>query len=348
MATSNVVLFDQNQRPSYALQKAEPSSLTKALAGGGAFGKRISIKGGVFRLISDGKEVAAIDERYLDVVIIRSAEKIGRTYYSQKFDEEHAAAPDCWSPDGVKPDASVAAPQYSSCAQCPQNAKGSGNEETRACRFSQRVAVLLANDMEGEVMQLVLPAKSLFGKEEGDNRPLQAYARYVAAGNANIEWLITRLKFDTSVATPKLFFKAMRWLTDEELEIVKEKAASEDAIRACVMTVAQMDKVEGAAPPAAVTQALGKPPAAAEAPAPAAPAPKAPAAEEEPPPPPPSTGRKPRGKAAAKTEAPPKPPVEDAEPPAPEPTVRKTAAPATQLPERKSIANIAASWDTDD
>jgi hypothetical protein len=36
--------------------------------GGNSFGKRISIKGGVFRLLASGKEIAAIDERYLDVV----------------------------------------------------------------------------------------------------------------------------------------------------------------------------------------------------------------------------------------------------------------------------------------
>jgi hypothetical protein len=39
--------------------------------------------------------------------------------------------------------------------------------------------LFLANDMEGDVLQLTLPAKSIFGKEEGDNRPLQAYARFL-------------------------------------------------------------------------------------------------------------------------------------------------------------------------
>lgn len=47
---ANVVLFDPKQRPEYALAKQEASALTKSLAGGGGFpGKRISIKGGVFR-----------------------------------------------------------------------------------------------------------------------------------------------------------------------------------------------------------------------------------------------------------------------------------------------------------
>jgi len=39
--------------------------------------------------------------------------------------------------------------------------------------------------MEGDVLQLTLPAKSIFGKEEGDNRPLQAYARFLLAQTPN-------------------------------------------------------------------------------------------------------------------------------------------------------------------
>jgi len=63
------------------------------------------------------------------------------------------------------------------------NVKGSGQGESKACRFSQRLAVVFANDIGGDVMQLQLAATSIFGKEEGDKRPLQAYARYLAAQN---------------------------------------------------------------------------------------------------------------------------------------------------------------------
>ena len=68
---SNVALFNPSQVPSFA-RKGELSDIAKALAGGGAgqSGERISIKGGVFRLLSGGKEIAAIEERYLDVVIV--------------------------------------------------------------------------------------------------------------------------------------------------------------------------------------------------------------------------------------------------------------------------------------
>ena len=223
--------------------------------------KRISTKGGVFRLIAGGKEVAAIDDRHLDVIIVQAAPKISRTYYSGTYEEGSASAPNCWSADGEKPDASVEEPQCSNCASCPQNAKGSGQGDSRACRFSQRLAVVLANDMSGDVMQLNLAATSIFGKEDGDKRPLQAYARYLAAQNISPEMLVTRLKFDTKAAVPKLFFQPVRWLDDTEYSVAIERGQTDDAKRAVTMTVAQTDgvkketlKLEGKKPVAKATE----------------------------------------------------------------------------------------------
>jgi hypothetical protein len=195
--------FNPNQTPAFA-RKGELSALAKSLTGGtgGGGGKRISIKGGVFRLMADGKEITSIDDRHLDVVIVNAAPKISRTFYEGQYVEGETKGPDCWSADGEKPDASIEQPQANDCASCPMNVKGSGQGESKACRFSQRLAVVLANDMQGDVMQLQLAATSIFGKEEGDKRPLQAYARYLAAQNINPETLVTRLRFDTKAAVP--------------------------------------------------------------------------------------------------------------------------------------------------
>ena len=245
---SNVALFNESKVPAFA-KKGELSDLAKSLAGGtGGGGKRISIKGGVFRLLVDGKEIASIDERYLDVVVVNAAPKIGRTFYMKAYDGETPTGPDCWSADGERPDASAVNPQSDRCATCDQNIKGSGSGESRACRFSQRLAVVLANDIEGNVMQLQLPATSIFGKEEGDKRPLQAYARYVVANQASPEMMITRMQFDTKAEAPKLFFKPVRWLNEEEYEVAVRQGKTDDAKRAITMTVAKMDKVETPAP----------------------------------------------------------------------------------------------------
>jgi len=242
---TDVTLFQSGNLPAFAKNR-ELSAVAKALAGGGGAqsGKRISIKGGVFRLVHDGKQIAAVEERYLDIIIVNAAEKISRTFYAGAWDPENPAPPDCWSADGEKPDAKANAPQSPSCATCPQNVKGSGVGESRACRFNQRLAVILANDIEGDVLQLQLPATSIFGKAEGDNYPLQAYARWLAAQSISPEMVVTRMKFDTNKESPKLFFKPVRWLTDDEHATAVEKGQSEDAKRAVTMTVAQVDKVE--------------------------------------------------------------------------------------------------------
>jgi len=324
-----VTIFNPKENVPAFARKAELSPVAKALMGtGGGGGKRISVKGGVFRLISDSKEVASIEERYLDVVIVNAAPKITRTFYIKTFDAENPAPPDCWSGDGDTPDKSVKQPQATTCAKCPQNIKGSGQGDSRACRFSQRLAVVLANDIEGDVLQLSCAATSIFGKGDGENRPLQDYARWLAAQGHDPAMFVTRLKFDTSSATPKLFFKPMRWLTEEEFDICQTQGQHPDAIKAVTMTVAQVDGVDV---PGKALVARGSV-ANDDAPAP----PPPPAAEpDEPPAPPP----KPRGK---KTTAP------AAEPEPEDPEVRKASAPVAPAATKASLTSVLNNWDTDD
>ena len=65
---SNLTLFNSSNVPAFA-RNNELSETAKALTGGtGVSTKRVSIKGGVFRLVAGGKEVASIEDRHLDVV----------------------------------------------------------------------------------------------------------------------------------------------------------------------------------------------------------------------------------------------------------------------------------------
>jgi len=340
-----VTIFNPKENvPAFARAKGELSAVAKALMGSGGGGKRISVKGGVFRLVSEGKEVASIEERYLDVVIVNAAPKITRTFYIAQFDADNPAAPDCWSADGDTPDKTAKTPQATACAKCPQNIAGSGQGDSRACRFSQRLAVVLANDMEGDVMQLSCAATSIFGKGTGENRPLQEYARWLAAQGHDPAMFVTRLKFDTNSATPKLFFKPMRWLTEDEYDLCQQQGQHPDAIKAVTMSVAQMDKVDV---PGKALVARGGDDDEAPAPPPrraaAAPAPvTAPAVdpEDEPPAPAPRKPGRPRKEATAAA------PEVEAE--VAEPEVRKSAAPAAPAATKASLASVLSDWDTDD
>ncbi len=99
-------------------------------------------------------------------------------------------------------------------------------------------------------MQVTLPATSIFGKEEGDKRPLQAYARYMAVQTppVNLDAIVTRMKFDTKAESPKLIFAPVRWLTDEEYLIAQEQGQSKDAERSVSLTPAAADGVVAPAP----------------------------------------------------------------------------------------------------
>ena len=250
---SNIAMFNPSNVPAFA-KNAELSATTLALAGGVTTAggmKRVSIKGGVFRLLSGGKEIASIEDRHLDVIVVKAAPKVSRIFYAGSYDKDAAAAaPDCTSNDGEKPDANVRNKQSSSCATCPQNIAGSGNGQSRACRYQQRLAVVLANNPEGDVLQVTLPATSIFGKEDGDKRPLQAYARAMAAQTppVNLDSIVTRMKFDTKAESPKLIFAPVRWLTDDEFEIVQTQSQSKDAEKAISSTPASVDGVATPAP----------------------------------------------------------------------------------------------------
>ncbi len=250
---SNIAMFNPSNVPAFA-KNAELSATTLALAGNvnaGSGMKRVSIKGGVFRLLASGKEIASIEDRHLDVIIVKAAPKVSRIFYAGGYDKDAAAAaPDCTSADGEKPDAGVKNKQSSSCTTCPQNIAGSGNGQSRACRYQQRLAVVLANNPDGDVLQVTLPATSIFGKEDGDKRPLQAYARYMAAQTppVNLDAIVTRMKFDTKAESPKLFFSPMRWLTDDEYESAVEQSKSKDAEKAVAVTPAAADGVVAPAP----------------------------------------------------------------------------------------------------
>lgn len=261
---SNVALFNPGNLPAFAKTR-ELSAMSRALAGGASGGKRISIKGGVFRLIDGGKELSTVEERYLDVVIVNAAPTVNRVWYAKKYDGDAVSAPDCWSADDKKPSPLSKDAQSASCATCPQNISGSGEGNSRACRFQQRLAVVLADDVTGAVMELTVPALSLFGKEVNGKLPLQAYAKWLSHNSVDIAMVVTRMSFDTSAESPKLFFKTMRWLTDDEYAQVVEQGKSAEAIDAVTVTFSASTK-ESAAVSAPAEFAGSRPKKAAPAP----------------------------------------------------------------------------------
>jgi len=238
---SEITLF-KDAVPAH-IKARQLDDVTSSLAGGSGL-KRISIRGGVFRLMDGGQEIAVREDRSLNMVVVNAAPNISRTFYEGTYEEGKNAAPDCWSADGAAPSPDSHNPQATACADCPQNIKGSGQGDSRACRFSQRLAIVLDNDINGDVYQLTLPSQSIFGKPENDRMPMQAYAKYLKAQRTPITAVVTEARFDTKSATPRLTFKPVRWLTEDEIDGAITQSKSPAAVSAITMTVAQVDKTD--------------------------------------------------------------------------------------------------------
>lgn len=240
---NELTLFGKQSSGALALLAGLEDDLTGKLAGSGG-SRRISIEGNVFREIIGGKEVRVSEDRALQVVIV-NASAVSRTYYPGTYVKGQKAKPVCWSNDTQTPDPAVPEEQRQAqfCKDCKWNIKGSAaNGEGRACRYSQRVAVVLAGDhgVDDKVYQLSLPATSVFGDAEGQKMPLQAYGRYLKAHNTHVISVVTEVRFDPA-GQMKLVFKPIRPLTEDELRIVLPLREHPDTLRAITMTVGAMD-----------------------------------------------------------------------------------------------------------
>ena len=239
---SNISIFNQDV-PDFL--KGGVNELTKSLAGntvGG--GKRISIRGSVFRKVVDGQEVAKVSGRELNVIIANASKSVSRVFYAGKYNPDEIVPPTCVSNDGVTPDTTDEGKQSSSCNTCPQNIAGSGQGTSRACKYARRLAVVIEGDTSGDVYQLQLAATSIFGKGEGNVHPFESYIKFIAGNGRNINQIVTQISLDTDSDTPKLLFSPVRHISEEEWAIVEAAGASLEAKNAITMTVAQTDGVK--------------------------------------------------------------------------------------------------------
>jgi len=242
--STDLSAFKGNQLISSELFK-KLMEVNKTLAGGtGGTTRRISIKGGRFREMVNGEQIRVNSSGSMNIIILSSS-KIGRTYFEGAYDPENPTPPTCWSPDSEKPDAAVPADQRkaASCRDCPMNIKGSGQGESRACRFNVRLAVALEGSLD-KVYQLQLPATSLFGDGKNGMLGMQAYAKFLSSNEMPMIGLVTTVYFDENSETPKLYFKPARPLDEEELTAVLNLAEHEDVEKATTLTVYQTDNAD--------------------------------------------------------------------------------------------------------
>lgn len=205
----------------------QQSSLTAALAtGGGESVPRISIRGSRFRLVEDGTETV-LDSVVLETVIVGANPRLSKAFYAKAYDGEvEAVAPDCFSLDGIQPDASIASPVNDICATCPNNAWGSkigpSGQELKACSDKKRLAIVSADDPEGTIYLLEVTPSALKG--------LNQYQKQLALRGIPAEVVKTVISFDTDASYPKIQFSFGGFL-DEETQEAVDKLFDTDEVK---------------------------------------------------------------------------------------------------------------------
>lgn len=211
-------------RPPAALAKrlgdATPDDLSAGVTGG--YGV-LSFRASKWRVKYEGEEVPLVDNEgdaipSIKVVLLKANRHISKNYYGSKYVEGSSDAPDCFSLDGERPDPAAPHKQNELCATCPKNRFGSRvtdeGKKAKACSDNRRLVIIpegdFANERFGGPMLLRIPPTSLL--------ELKKFGELVkrAGGGHNYNTIITRLSFDMDASYPKLQFKAVRPLTDEE------------------------------------------------------------------------------------------------------------------------------------
>ncbi len=202
----------------------------------------ISYRGRTWRVKKGGEEQVYLNDEQeavqsIEIVMIRSHPQLAKIYYKKDYEEGDTSQPDCWSADGIKPDSAVLEPVSKACGPCPMNVWGSKitkqGKKTRACSDVRRMAVAFMHEVEKKAadpdfelttLLLRVPPASL--------NPLKDYIEKVLQPKGVPPYaLATKVGFDTEVSYPKLTFKGVQFLNEEQGQVVVALRESDDVKR---------------------------------------------------------------------------------------------------------------------
>lgn len=221
---SAVALFNPSSVPAHlqsAIVKGDDPFAAGITAGGFPV---LSIKGKVFAIIEDKERTMLMkpdepDEpaTSLEVILIAANPNRGRVWYAKGYEDGSTEKPDCYSDDGETPAADSKNKQAKACSACPHSIKGSGqNGKGTACSVSRKVALVAGGDLEKPFM-LRVPNASTYS--------LADYSRSLRGMSPSA--VLTKIKFVNEEATPKLEFKALKWLDANQYAKVTELAKTD-------------------------------------------------------------------------------------------------------------------------
>ena len=229
---SNVIPFESSNVPAHLVKPDDAAQYNSSLIQATGGFPVLSIKGKTFTIVSNGnRQIITKPEdddepaTSLEVIIVAANPHRSKVYYAKAYEDGVAESPDCYSNNGVGPEADAANPQCGTCAACPHNTWGSGKEgRGKACSDSHRLAVAPAGQVN-EPLLLRVPPASL--------RPLSDYATMLSKRGVAFDAVVTRIGFEAGESSPKLKFKPVSFLDEDtyaEVQKVAEDKMTKDII----------------------------------------------------------------------------------------------------------------------
>ena len=214
---------------------------------GGASIPRISIRAGRYRLVEDGVETTVGVN--LDTIIVGANPRVSKVFYAKVFDASATdVRPDCWSNDGLRPDASVDKPVHTGCADCPHNHLGSkilpSGQKSKLCADQRHLAVVPAADPT-KVYSLTVPVSGM--------KALREYFKELGNYGIDPEMAITELGFDDTASYPKITFKQKGFVPDKAMARV-ETMLDSDPVKVATRQIAPSQASPALAAPQKSTQ----------------------------------------------------------------------------------------------
>ena len=245
---NEITIFDQPTEGGFVRRE---SGRMDRMGGSGITSRRIRISNGrVFKKVVNGEEIGKAVDKQLDVIIVDWLLDPSRKFYVGAYDKNaKAKLPDCWSNDGVKPEATAKVPQAKTCMECPKNVKGSAPGNKKACRYERRLAVLVAGDSSGDIYQITIPGASLFSDIGGNVYGFENYKKFLLANKAAPDTVVTSIIYDTEVDTAKVGFKAASHLLASQVALVDVAQKDPSTDRYLKLTAAAVDGAKAIAAP---------------------------------------------------------------------------------------------------
>lgn len=278
--TTNVVTVPAHimARQQARINTGAKSAIMSAVVGEGFSIPKVSIRAGRYRLVEDGVETPV--GVTLDVVVVGANPHISKVFYAKAFSGDLDVRPDCFSNDGIKPEASVENPVSTNCAGCPNNVLGSkvnpSGAKSKLCGDQRHLAVVAAADPT-KPYALTVSVASM--------KNLREYFKDLQNYGLTPEEVITTLGFDETASYPKITFAQKGYVPEKAMARI-DSIITSDEVKEVVRLIPMTPKrptglaIAQASAPAAVDDAYEEEAAAAPVAAPAVqakakPAPKA-------------------------------------------------------------------------